>query len=55
MRKVIKNTCESRGEVTREAIAARQVFNPEGAMVDAIDAVMWESQEDTVKAFKYQL
>ena len=38
---MIKTMGESRRAVPRDIITARQVFNPEGAMEDAIDLIEW--------------
>ena len=47
--KIIRTIGESRGEVTRSIITGRDVFNPEGAMVDAIDSVEWEETKDSIR------
>ena len=36
----------------KDIIAARQVFNPEGAMEDAIDLTEWEEKKEEVRELR---
>ena len=44
--KIVKTSGESGGEVTRGITTAREVFNPEEAMVDMIDCIAWGEMKD---------
>ena len=42
VRKLIRTKGESRGEINREVITRRPVFDPQGMTDDAVDNVEWD-------------
>ena len=52
VRKLIKTDGEARGEIAREVVTRRDVFDPKGAMVDAIDYVEWEETKEEIRELK---